>query len=255
MLKECIQRYLANAKETRDPKRMGLSGAGHCGRQLAYKYHGTEGVPLSWRSKAIFSDGNYIQDQLREWLYGAITPDCFYLADAETEVQLQTPKGRIITGHVDGIIHHRNSTLDVATCKNPEHVTRLLEIKSMSSIGYRMLAKEGLERSYQTQISCYLQALGLSEAIVLCKCKDNSDLTELVYKRNDQLVIEALERFDKVLDSPTPESVYREVEVKDEGELHWRCTYCAFTATCWREFKPAQTGPNKWHLEGDYRNA
>jgi hypothetical protein len=248
-----IKDHLANEKEDRDPRRIGLSASGHCARQLAFKYHGVQGAPLSWRSRSIFSDGNFIQDQLRTWIHLADKPECYYLADEEAEVTLKTPMGREIIGHVDGVIHHRKELLGVPYCQDTSHATRLLEIKSMSSTGFRMLHREGLEKSYQTQVSCYLKALNLEEAIVICKCKDTSELAELVIKRDDQLVADALARYDTVVDSKYPSMVERMYGPKEDGSLPWNCGYCPFWAECWKDFKPVEKLAHKVVLMGDYK--
>ncbi len=252
MIVEWIQSYLEANQEQRD--RIGLSAAGKCGRQLAYKHHKSDSIPLKWRSLSIFDDGNQIQDQIRGWLHVADKPSCYYLASEEQEVSLLTPKGRKIIGHVDGVIHHTFSLGD-PVCKDGEHKERLLEIKSMSATGFRMLRKEGLEKSYICQVSCYLKALDLQEAVVICKCKDTSDLQELILRRDDEQVAEALQKIDLVLDSTTPDMVQRMYAANESGKLPWQCAYCPYVALCWEKYLPEQVGPNQWVLRGDYLNA
>lgn len=252
MIDDWIKRYLETEREDRDPKHVGLSSSGKCGRQLAYKYHGTQGIPLGWRPKAIFSDGNNIQDQLRQWIHLSDRPECYYLADEETEVEIKTPKGKVIKGHVDGIIWHKPE-LHPNGCTDPSHSTRLLEIKSMSSNGFRALKREGLERSYIVQVCAYLRACNLQEALVLVKNKDTSDLKELVITRDDKLVDENLAKLDQVLDSTTPDSVQRMYAPNEDGALPWNCGYCPYWATCWAEAGPVENEAHKITLTGDYR--
>lgn len=254
MLTEWIQDYLANEKdEGRDPRRIGISSIGHCGRQLAYKYHGVAGDPLPWRSRSIFADGNYIQDQLRYWIHLSVKPDCYYLTDEEAEVTLKTPKGHEIKGHLDGIIRHLAGELTL--CRNPDHYSRLLEIKSMGSTSWRINKREGLDRSYQAQVSGYLKATGLKDAVVLMKNKDTSDLREIVMTLDEKLLDERLAIVDQVLDSTTPDMVQREWRANDDGELPWHCGYCPYVRTCWKDFKPREVETHKWVLDGDYRQA
>lgn len=249
MISDWIWGYLANEKEDRDPKHIGLSSAGKCGRQLAYKYHGTQGVPLSPRARSIFDDGNLIQDQLRQWIHLSDKPECYYLADEETEVTLTTPKGRGIKGHVDGIIHHEPT---LSACVDRTHYSRLLEIKSMGSKSYRLLRREGLEKSYLVQVSSYLRATKLPEATVLCKNKDTSDLAELTVKEDKCSVDEALVRIDSVLDSKAPDSVQRMYGPNEEGALPWQCNYCPFVKICYAKYDPVETEDHKVVLRGDY---
>lgn len=116
-----------------------------------------------------------------------------------------------------------------------------------------MLKYDGLEKSYVTQVSCYLKALDLQEAIVVCKCKDTSDLEELTLKRDDALVEEALIRYDLVIDSKAPLEVQRMYGPKEDGALPWQCGYCPFTKDCWAEMKPVEKQPHKYVLMGDYK--
>lgn len=231
-----------------------MSSAGKCGRQLAYKYHGTQGIPLEWRSISVFSDGDLFHGQVRSWLSSCIKPECFYLADEEAEVTLTTPKGRVIKGHIDGAIRHHTNLLTVPHCSDPAHVERLLEVKSMSSKGFRMLKYEGLEKSYIAQVSCYLKATNLQEALVICKCKDTSDLAELTLQRDDKLVDECLEKFDSVIDSKAPEDVLYSYRPKEDGSLPWQCGYCPYWQTCWAAFKPIEKQAHKLVLQGDYKD-
>lgn len=252
MIDDWIKEHLANEKdEGRDPRRIGISAVGHCGRQLAYKYHGTDGDKLPWRTRSIFADGNYIQDQLRHWIHMATKPDCYYLTDEEAEVILKTPKGREITGHLDGIIRHMGQEL--TTCRNQDHYSRLLEIKSMGSVSWRINKKEGLDRSYEAQVSGYLKATGLKDAVVLCKNKDTSDLREVVITLNEKLLEERLQIVDQVLDGEAPELSNREYGPDEGGSLPWNCGYCPYWRTCWKDYGPVENEPKKIKLTGNYK--
>jgi hypothetical protein len=227
---------------------------GKCGRQLVYKYRGTVGIPLDWRSLSVFADGDLYHGQVRQWIHMSPRPDCFYLGDEETEVSLKTPKGRNIIGHVDGIIHHRAELLGEPYCTDPKHESKLLEVKSMSSKGFRALKWEGLEKSYVAQVSAYLMATGLREAIVVAKCKDTSELEELTLGRNDALVNECLEKFDSVIDASTPEDVSCSYRPNEGGALPWQCGYCPYWQTCWAAYKPIEKQAHKIVLTGDYKD-
>lgn len=257
MLIEAIQKGLEAEPPDRDPRRLSLSAAGHCNRQLAFRYHGVSGEALSWRALSIFSDGNYIQDQIRGWIHRYPPSDCYYLSDEETEVVLKTPKGREVRGHVDGVMHHGVPGMD--PCVDPEHSTRLLEIKSMGRKGFERLSHNlkngGVEKSYLTQVSCYMAALNLTECMFVAKCKDTSELFECIIKRDDALVAEALARYDEVFDSTAPEMVKRMYGPSEKGWLPWQCGYCPFTAECWKKYLPREKREHSWVLDGDYKEA
>jgi hypothetical protein len=253
MLVEWIKEALVSGRQPpRD--RLGLSAAGKCERQLAYQAHQAKGIPLSWKSLSIFLDGDLYHDQIRSLLHAADKPACFYLASEEEEVRLITPGGKEIIGHVDGVIHH-DPQLGEKACNDSSHCSYLLEVKSMSSTGYRMLGREGLEKSYIAQVSCYLKALDLQKCLVVCKCKDTSELTELLIERDDKLVADCLAKFDRVLDAKVPDSVQRSYGPTENGSLPWNCGYCPYWQTCWKDYDPVEPLPHKLKLHGDYKNA
>jgi hypothetical protein len=256
MLIEAIKKGLEIEPPDRDPRTLSLSSAGHCSRQLAYRHHGFVGESLPWRALSIFSDGNYIQDQIRQWIHLYPPSDCQYLADEESETVLKTPKGREVKGHVDGVLRHRPDLGPGDGCTDASHTDRLLEIKSMGRRGFEKLALTakdfGIEKSYLAQISCYLAALGLEECVFIAKCKDTSDLFECIIKRDAELVKAALARYDSVFDSDRPEVVQRMYHPSKSGWLPWQCGYCAFTAECWKKYSPQEKKDHVWLLYGDY---
>lgn len=139
-------------------------------------------------------------------------------------------------------------------CEDKDHYSRLLEIKSMGSKSYRMLAREGLEKSYIVQVSSYLRATKLPEAVVVCKNKDTSDLAELVVKEDKAAVDAALIKIDAVIDSKVPEDVIYNYGPNDEGKLSWVCAYCPYIKQCWKDYEPIEYDERKWRLNGDYKN-
>lgn len=124
-----IQHTLIKAIDKRDPSHITMSSLGHCARQLAYRYHGVEGKPLSWRTMMVFKDGDTAHTQLRAMIVEGLTgsQSCYELIEQEKEVNYQG-----IIGHVDGILGHKDQM-----CSNANHRPLLLEVKSMNDRGFK----------------------------------------------------------------------------------------------------------------------
>lgn len=108
---------------------------------------------------------------------------------------------------------------------------------------------------YRAQVSAYLKATGLKDAVVLVKNKDTSDLREQVLTCDEKLLDERLRKLDEVLDSDTPDKVQREYGPDEDGALPWQCSYCSFVKTCWKDYQPIQEAEHKWILAGSYKEA
>lgn len=233
MVIDKLKKYLENIPPDRDPSKVGLSSVGHCSRQLAYRVHGYKGIPLSWKSQSIFDDGDLFHNQLRGWMKTAGVE----IFNEEDAVVVPTPKGRRIVGHIDGLVTHEGETL-------------LLEIKSMSSYGFeRLLKGEPIDESYRAQMSGYMLGLDIDRALFVAKCKDNSDLHEVIYEIDRPLIEEKLRKLDLVLDSTTPDMVERTYGPLGKGlKLDWHCGYCAFWKECWKDRNPIEKEAHKVYL-------
>ncbi len=246
ILKDAIIGFLNAQESDRDPKHLGISSLGHCGRQLSYRVHGTKGTDHSWQTKAKFDDGNLAQDQLRHWIRKGLiaNKECYRLVGEEREVKLPIGTEHSMTGHVDGILEHYPRR-----CSNPNHKDLLLEIKTMNPTGFRFYKKDGVSFEYLCQVNGYLAGAGLTEAKVLVKEKgdfyvDDSQTITL----DPELVSRRLSVVHSALVSKEPAQVAKEYGPDSKGKLPWQCNYCPFLKTCWKDSEPIEYEPNKYKL-------
>lgn len=246
MIFDAIKAYWEDQKEDRAPDHIGMSAIGHCGRQLAYKFHGIPGIPLDWRTKVIFDDGDMHHEQLRRAIADGLvlTNSCYSLCGEEDEVTLG-----VLRGHVDGILVH-----DKEACQNSMHHDMLLEVKSMNDRSFNELKKTNkLSFEYRAQVSAYLRAGSLGRAYILAKNKNNGDIYCVVYEGEDDLLDNRLTVLGDVLASTTAEDIRREYHAKASGDLEWQCNYCPFVKLCWRHEGVVELSPRKYKLVDNLR--
>ena len=221
-----------------------MSSIGHCGRQLSYRANGIDGTGLDWRSMMVFGDGHMHHDQLRGLIEKGLKLNketaCFKLTSQEKEVEYNG-----VVGHIDGMLEH-----SVLFCQDPTHYDMLLEVKSMNDRGFSELVKtETIGLEYACQVSGYLAALKLNEALILAKNKNTGEMAEFVYQRDDELLAKRFQIIDKILDAKDPEEVEREYGPNKHGNLPWQCGYCPYVTLCWRDHGVVETKPRKYKLE------
>ena len=229
MILEGIKAYLEAIPPDRPGNRITGSALGKCDRQLAYKYHGFKGEPGNWKNWLVFNDGDLAHDQLRAIMVKAVPHTGWELIDVEREVQLETPQGYTIKGHIDGVLRNLDDDRRM-----------LLEIKSMSSYAFD---EDDIEASYQAQMSGYMSALGLEDALFVSKNKDTADLHERIYHIDKELVARRLEAIDKIVSSKAPNMVERSYGADKRGRLDWHCAYCPHWQPCWEGRASQHQGP------------
>lgn len=242
MILQAIKAYWDYQKSDRPEGHIGMSGIGHCGRQLAYTHHQCVGMPLDWRAKVIFDDGDLHHEQIRKALRDglSLTKSCYQLYCEEEEVELG-----VLKGHIDGMLVHESEK-----CGNTGHRDMLLEVKSMNDRGFSELKRAGklLSFEYRSQVSAYLRATGVDDALILVKNKNNGDMFTVVYQIEKALLDDRLDVLAKVKESKTPEDVEREYSADENGELPWQCNYCPFTFLCWRHEGVTQHGAHFYKI-------
>ena len=236
-----IKHRLAKAVDKRDPSHITMSSLGHCARQLGYRYHGIEGTPLPWRTMMVFSDGDMAHNQLRAMIVESLkdSRSCWELVEQEKSVNYQG-----IIGHVDGVLAHKDQE-----CHNTNHKPMLLEVKSMNDRGFKELAKtQEIGFEYRCQVSGYLAGLGLETAVILVKNKNNGELQEFIYHREDDLLSHRMGVIEAITLSQGPEDLIKEYQPNSRGNLPWQCGYCPFVQLCWRDYEVVQVKPNVWKV-------
>lgn len=229
MILEGVKAYLESIPEDRPGNRITGSAIGKCDRQLAFKHHGIKGDGGTWKNWIVFNDGDMAHDQLRAIIEKAVPHTGWELVDKERRVSITTPGGYEVVGHVDGVLRNLDSDERM-----------LIEIKSMSSYAF----EEGdIEDSYQAQMSGYMRALGLVEALFLCKNKNTGDVSERIYRIDNDLLDRRLQAVDKIIASKTPFQVERSYGANNKGRLDWHCAYCPWWSKCWDGKAVQKVGP------------
>ena len=238
---DAVRAYWDCKKSDRPESHIGMSALGHCGRQLAYKYHEIPGNPYDWRAKIIFDDGHLHHDQIRKALAEGLVlmNSCYSLVKEEEQVSLG-----YVTGHIDGMLEH-----DDIKCENKEHRDLLLEVKSMNDRGFNEFKKTGeLSKEYAIQTSAYMRATGVSGALILAKNKNSGEMLQLLYNGDSDLLDQRLRVLYDVHKSGQPEDVLREYGPNAAGVLPWNCGYCPFVRLCWRDNGLVQKAEHKFEL-------
>lgn len=236
-----IKRELEATPQDRDPSRLSMSSLGHCGRQLAYRYHGVAPEAFNWKSYMVFDDGDMHHAQLRLLLTTRLQKEdsCYQLEDQEKEVSYQG-----IPGHIDGLLKHNDEK-----CKDKTHTTMLLEVKSMNERAFAEIKKtKSLGYEYACQVSGYLAAHQLRYAVILAKNKNTGDLVEFIYECDLELLAKRLDVIESVVTAEDPEQVDREYGPNKAGNLPWQCGYCPFVKMCWRHEGVMEKKAHKYHL-------
>ena len=154
-----------------------MSSAGKCPRALSAERQGYEPEPApKWLEQAA-NEGNWhemrIKTELREG--GNL------VIDEQLEVRLEYPDF-ILLGHIDG------KAADTLTA------TKLLEVKSMSQFEFDRWMKGRFEKfpEYADQLTCYMEATGLGEALYIVKNRSSGyvDRQVLVQQPSDMRAIE-----------------------------------------------------------------
>lgn len=199
-------------KERGNPLRM--SSSGKCARQLAYQFHKFKPEPLAARAILTFRLGHTIEAEIKSLIQK-------YCSDMNITYPQDTftfeVNGVEIPGHVDGHIDN----------------DWVLEIKSISDAGFKMLSREGLSEDYKKQSNSYMKATGRKKTLFIFYCKNTSHLKEIVFEYDPKLLEDVKIRFSKVIHSTKDSLPDREYGPNDKGKLPWNCSYCAYWRHCW----------------------
>lgn len=200
-------------------KTIRLSSIGRCIRQQAYNVLGVEenGKQIDSRARMIFFAGDMAEIAIVQVakLAGCDIIDCG--ADQKTIVL----DG--IEGHPDGIYNdypHSN-------------LSYLLEVKSMSSFSFKDFERGILQEGYQYQINAYMEALGLSQAIVVALNKDAGVLAEMIVSKDAAVVSDIKKRISFLKNVKADKLPERPFGPNEKGHLPWNCLYCGHWKTCW----------------------
>lgn len=219
MKKSFRRQFVSQGEERKEPS---ASSLGKCARQLAYKYHGVKGEPISPRARIVFATGDYYEVLAKLLLRLAGVP----IRNEQAGVRL--PSG------VGGSIDFTAELSDVES-ENP-----VVDVKSHSSFGFERESKEGISDSfgYRTQGAIYREGMGRRRFLHLNFNKNTGEFAEVEDTGAVSPLVRNAERRYKLVKESTPDKLpareYEPLREKDgRPYLDFTCAYCPFKSTCW----------------------
>jgi hypothetical protein len=204
-----------------------VSSLGKCPRQLAYGYHKFEpkGKEIDGRGRITFFMGD-----LSELLVTQLArlSGVRLLATGFNQITIEFEG---LKGHPDGLLLGEDNKL------------RLFECKSFSDYGFKDFEKGEIDDSYRVQISCYMEALGLDECVMVGVNKNNGVLSEHIFSKDAKFVDMAKATLNQVKNSFTDTNEFGDkIEAKfpkhpyepdEKTKLYpWQCLYCRWWGIC-----------------------
>lgn len=196
-------------------KTLRLSSIGRCLRQQAYNVLGFEvnGKEIDSRARMVFFQGDMAEIAIIQL---AKVAGCEMTACGANQEVIELDG---VTGHPDGILWESPGTY-------------LVEAKSMSSFGFNEFERGVIDQGYIYQIQAYMDALHLSDAIVVALNKDAGVLAEQIIHKDELIVADIKERI-AMLKAVTPETLPdRPYKPNEKGFYPWQCRFCAHYKTC-----------------------
>lgn len=216
-----FKRQFMETREIELAKKLRLSSAGKCARQLAYGFHGydVKGKEIDARSKLIFWTGDLVEMTVSCL---AKIAGCKLAFSGLHQLRISIAIGdNIVEGHPDGLLIDDGQVY-------------LVEIKSMSSYSFEKFERGEIEESYLAQVNAYMDALQVDKCIFVALNKENGVLHEMILDRDPMIVTHLKANLLSVLNStkeklPLPPSQYYP---DAKGNYPWQCLYCAYWGHC-----------------------
>jgi len=114
-----------------------------------------------------------------------------------------------IPGHLDGLVQEPGKEMMLVN----------QEIKSINTLGFDRLDREGPDYGYVCQAHGYMKALGLKRTRILYMNKNTSHLDEWVIEYSEELMQDIEQRFAEVIRATADNLPLREYAAEDEMEF------------------------------------
>lgn len=216
-----FKRQFMEKNERNNEGKLYLSASGKCARQLAYGYHNytKKGKEIDARAKVNFFMGDLIEASI---VTLAKLAGCGVTNTGLDQLTCTFKlKGLDVQGHPDGIVDYLGRKL-------------LLEVKSMTSFGFRKFENGEIDDGYLTQINMYMECLDLNSCCLVAWSKDSGTIKEKVFQKDESVVEFARENMQSVVDSLKGNLPDGRFEADKKGFYPWNCLYCGF----WEHCKP-----------------
>ena len=157
-----------------------MSSAGKCPRALSAQRLGYESTPApEWLEKAA-KEGNRHEG----WIRDDLRLDYTAIYDDQKEITLDYPSFTLV-GHPDGIIDNNGQKM-------------LLEIKTMSQYEFDRWMKGKFEAfpQYADQVTCYMEATGLSQCLYVVKNRSSGYIDKMMLYTTPSHIEEIAEKLN-----------------------------------------------------------
>lgn len=203
------------------PGTLRLSVVGRCARQLAYAYHGFEkqGKTTDARAKLTFWAGDLAE--LTILMLAKLAGCQLRFTFQEQQTVEWNVNGHIVRGHPDALLETSDGD------------TLVVEVKSMSSFGYKRFEAGQIDESYLAQLTAYCDALKRPRGLFVAYNKDANVLAERIIHVDPILVRRLRMQSLAVLTSTRDELPGRPYAPDERGMLPFQCLYCAYWGHCW----------------------
>ena len=240
---------LEGVVEDRDPRHIGLSALGKCGRQLAYRHHGHPTPPIEPRGRVTLATGTLMHDWIRPHLARALERmGCYRLEGFPVEIAVLLEDPRLlkgITGHMDGRLVHDPQGPGCPA----DHEDMVLEVKTFSPYGFKEFLAAGPGGEYLAQTEGYLRACGLRKTLFFGIDKATGQYAASIYEFQGGHVEAGIDRMARLQRTLTAEEMPRDHAPKmPSGDLPWQCGYCPFVETCWKDNQLKEKAPHKYRV-------
>jgi hypothetical protein len=192
-----------------------MSKIGYCELKLMRQYVRGEKTALTPEVLLSFATGTGTHREIFRmlWKWRGKIPGFTY-HKAEKEVELISPKGRVLKGHLD---------LDCSF----DGVRTTTDLKVYDEGAFSRITEP--HAHYRDQLMLYAKADGSQKCLLLYMCKSGKrrgEFKEFEFDVDEERVASLLEKLDRIIDEKA------ECPYKDPDE-NWECGYCQYYTECW----------------------
>lgn len=190
------------------------SEIGYCARATQYRALGFTPEPQSGEILALFADGHLHEDSVR---------NLFKKIGTVSNVQTNISKKYEHKGHV----LYGTGTLDFLF-----NNSIVVDVKGITTFKFKYLDKNWPQdyEAYIMQVTLYMDILGLEDAIVAVKNKDNSELNFKHVEYSEFMMNRILDKMVKIHEG----IINRKLISRPYNRTTSHCKYCDFRKQCWR---------------------
>ncbi len=206
MLKEKIDRFYRKQEKNRRRDYFYASEVTDCKRKIYLKMKGADKEDLDPQTRRKFERGDMIHQRLVSALYSA---------GVVTASEVRMPDQSMFHGRADAIVSINNENY-------------IVEIKSASPYSFKNLSEP--KESWKKQLQIYLNHFGIDKGIILVECKGTQKLKEFSIEKDEGVLEELQEEFEKLLDM-----IKKDVIPKKPDKGDWKfdkCRYCLYKEAC-----------------------